>query len=163
MGVMTIEELAATLDPGGVVAGLDLGTKTIGLAVSDRSLGFANPRPVIARTKFTADAQKLLAAAAEDHVAAFVIGLPVNMDASEGPRAQSTRAFVRNMEKLTTLPFIFWDERLSTVAAERALLEMDVSRRKRGERIDSAAAAFILQGALDRLRALLRDHSAGRD
>ncbi len=161
MGILTIEELAESLEPGRAVAGLDLGTKTIGLAVSDRMLRFSNPRPVIARTKFTFDARKLLEAAERDDVAAFIIGLPINMDGSEGPRAQSTRAFVRNMEGHTALPFVFWDERLSTVAAERALLEMDVSRKKRGGRIDSAAAAFILQGALDRLRALMRSHSAG--
>jgi putative Holliday junction resolvase len=163
VSVVTIEELAGMLERGCAIAGLDLGTKTIGVAVSDRSLGFANPRAVIGRKKFTVDAQTLLETAARENIAAFVIGLPVNMDGSEGPRAQSTRAFVRNMERLTDLPFVFWDERLSTVAAERALLEMDVSRRKRGERIDSAAAAFILQGALDRLHALSRDHSAGGD
>ena len=116
---------------------------------------------VIERKKFTVDAQKLLAEARKDGVAAFVIGLPMNMDGSQGPRVQATRAFVRNMEALTDLPFVYWDERLSTVAAERALLEMDVSRRKRETRIDSAAAAFILQGALDRLHALSGDHSAG--
>lgn len=161
MTVLTIEELAQSLAPGTTVAGLDLGTKTIGLAVSDRSLAFANPRPVIERKKFTLDAQKLLAEAQRDGVAAFVIGLPMNMDGSRGPRVQATRAFVRNMEKLTDLPFVYWDERLSTVAAERALLEMDVSRKKREGRIDSAAAAFILQGALDRLHALSGGHSAG--
>ncbi|MFP1631360.1 Holliday junction resolvase RuvX [Zhengella sp. ZM62] len=161
MTVLSIEELAVFLPPGATVAGLDLGTKTIGLAVSDRSLAFANPRPVIERKKFTVDAQKLLAEARKDGVAAFVIGLPMNMDGSQGPRVQATRAFVRNMETLTDMPFVYWDERLSTVAAERALLEMDVSRRKRETRIDSAAAAFILQGALDRLHALSGDHSAG--
>ena len=161
MTVMTIEELAESLPQGATVAGLDLGTKTIGLAVSDRSLAFANPRPVIERKKFKIDAEKLLAAAQRDAVQAFVIGLPVNMDGSNGPRVQATRAFVRNMEQLTDLPFVYWDERLSTVAAERALLEMDVSRKKRETRIDSAAAAFILQGALDRLHALSGDHSAG--
>lgn len=136
------------------LAGLDLGTKTIGVAVSDAGLSFAHPRPVIARKKFTLDAQALLAALGRERVAAIVIGLPVNMDGSEGPRVQATRAFVRNMERLTDLPFVYWDERLSTVAAERVLIDMDVSRRKRDERIDSAAAAFILQGALDRLRAM---------
>ncbi|MCB1383021.1 MAG: Holliday junction resolvase RuvX [Notoacmeibacter sp.] len=155
MAVIGIEELAERIAPGDVVAGLDLGTKTIGLAVSDRSLAFANPRPVILRSKFTVDAQALLAAVKAERPAGFVIGLPVNMDGSEGPRVQATRAFVRNMEKLTDVPFTYWDERLSTVAAERALLEMDVSRKKRETRIDSAAAAFILQGALDRLHAIL--------
>jgi len=112
---------------------------------------------VIRRVKFGVDAEALLSAATKEKIAAFVIGLPVNMDGSEGPRCQATRAFVRNMEQKTPLPFAFWDERLSTVAAERVLIEMDVSRRKRAERIDSAAASFILQGALDRLASLARD------
>jgi putative Holliday junction resolvase len=144
------------LSPGATLAGIDLGTKTIGLAMSDAGLSFAHPRPVIARKKFTLDAQTLLAALDKEKAAAIIVGLPVNMDGSEGPRVQATRAFVRNMERLTALPFVYWDERLSTVAAERALISMDVSRAKRGERIDSAAAAFILQGALDRLAALAR-------
>lgn len=159
MTVLQIEELGASIGEGRAIAAIDLGTRTIGLAVSDIGLRFANPRPVIARTKFSRDAAALLAAIRKDRAAAIVVGLPVNMDGTEGPRAQATRAFVRNMEKLADLPFVFWDERLSTVAAERALLEMDVSRGKRSERIDSAAAAFILQGALDRLRAL-RDRTS---
>ncbi|TYR33781.1 Holliday junction resolvase RuvX [Mesorhizobium microcysteis] len=154
MAVIDISELRARLAAGATVAGLDLGTKTIGVAVSDPGLSFAHPRPVITRRKFTLDAQALLAALEKEKAGAVVIGLPVNMDGSEGPRAQATRAFVRNIEKMTDLPFVYWDERLSTVAAERALLAMDVSRKKREARIDSAAAAFILQGALDRLRAL---------
>ena len=156
MATLTIEELAQTLQPAQAIAGLDLGTKTIGLAMSDLSRRFATPRPVIKRVKFTQDAQVLLAFAEKEKVAAFVIGLPINMDGSAGPRAQATRAFVRTMGEKTALPFIYWDERLSTVAAERALLEMDVSRAKRAERIDSAAASFILQGALDRLSLLGR-------
>ena len=156
MTTLTIEELAVMLQPGQPVAGLDLGTKTIGLAMSDLGRRFATPRPVIKRVKFTIDAQTLLAFAGKERVAAFIIGLPINMDGSEGPRVQATRAFVRNMGEKTTLPFVYWDERLSTVAAERALLEMDVSRAKRAERIDSAAASFILQGALDRLSLLAR-------
>ncbi|CUX49200.1 MULTISPECIES: Holliday junction resolvase RuvX [Agrobacterium] len=156
MATLTIEELAQMLQPAQAIAGLDLGTKTIGLAMSDLSRRFATPRPVLKRVKFTQDAQVLLAFAEKEKVAAFVIGLPINMDGSAGPRAQATRAFVRTMGEKTALPFIFWDERLSTVAAERALLEMDVSRAKRAERIDSAAASFILQGALDRLSALTR-------
>jgi putative Holliday junction resolvase len=156
MAILTIEELAETLQPAQAIAGLDLGTKTIGLAMSDLSRRFATPRPVIKRVKFTQDAQVLLAFAEKERVSAFVIGLPINMDGSAGPRAQATRAFVRTMGEKTALPFIFWDERLSTVAAERVLLEMDVSRAKRAERIDSAAASFILQGALDRLSALAR-------
>jgi putative holliday junction resolvase len=156
MTVLTLEELATALPPGRPVAGLDLGTKTIGLSLSDLGWRFATPRTVIKRIKFGADADALLAFAEKEKVSAFVIGLPVNMDGSSGPRVQATRAFVRNMEAKTALPFIYWDERLSTVAAERALLEMDVSRKKRAERIDSAAASFILQGALDRLGLILR-------
>lgn len=167
MPVIDIAELPALIATdgspgsraGGTVAGIDLGTKTIGLAISDAGLAMAHPRPVIARRKFTLDAQSLLAALEKERAVAVIIGLPVNMDGSEGPRVQATRAFVRNMERLTTLPFIYWDERLSTVAAERALLAMDVSRKKRDERIDSAAAAFILQGALDRLAALRRQQT----
>ncbi|PZU82716.1 MAG: Holliday junction resolvase RuvX [Shinella sp.] len=160
MTTLTIEELAETLAPLQPVAGLDLGTKTIGLAMSDIGLRFASPRPVIKRTKFTKDAEILLDFAAREKVAAFVIGLPMNMDGSAGPRVQATRAFVRSMSEKTDIPFVFWDERLSTVAAERALLEMDVSRAKRSERIDSAAASFILQGALDRLSMLRRSSDA---
>jgi putative Holliday junction resolvase len=151
MPVLTLDEFAAAVPPGRTIAGLDLGTKTIGLAISDLGQRFATPRKVVARTKFTADAAALAAAFAADGVAGIVIGLPLNMDGSEGPRAQSTRAFVRNYVRLDERPLIFWDERLSTVAAERGLLEADVSRRKRATRIDSAAASFILQGALDRL------------
>ena len=154
MSAVSVDELTGYIADGGVIAGIDLGTKTIGVAVSDRSLSFAHPRPVILRRKFTPDAEALLALFAREDVRAAVIGLPVNMDGSEGPRAQATRAFVRNIGRLTDMPFAYLDERLSTVAAERTLIEMDVSRAKRGSRIDSAAAAFILQGALDRLRAL---------
>lgn len=157
MTVLTIEELAAHLSPGQAIAGLDLGTKTIGISVSDLGRRFATPRDVIRKVKFGIDAEALLSVAAREKIAAFVIGLPVNMDGSTGPRVQATRAFVRNMEQLTTIPFVYWDERLSTVAAERVLIEMDVSRKKRAERIDSAAASFILQGALDRLASLARD------
>jgi putative Holliday junction resolvase len=152
--VLPVDEFLRALPPGRTLAGIDLGTKTIGLAVSDRSLAFAHPRPVILRKKFSLDAEKLLAATASENAGGIVVGLPVNMDGSEGPRAQASRAFVRNMERLTDLAFAFWDERLSTVAADRALIEMDVSRRKREGRIDSAAASFILQGVLDRLQAL---------
>jgi putative Holliday junction resolvase len=161
MTTLTIEDLAATLQPGQAVAGLDLGTKTIGLAMSDLGRRLATPRTVLRRTKFTQDAVALLDFAEKERVAAFIIGLPVNMDGSEGPRVQATRAFVRSMAEKTTLPFIFWDERLSTVAAERALISMDVSRAKRANRIDSAAASFILQGALDRLSSLARRDQQG--
>lgn len=156
MITLTLEELAERLQPSQSIAGLDLGTKTIGLSASDLGRRFATPRTVIKRTKFTKDAEVLLAFAAKEKIAAFVIGLPMNMNGSAGPRVQATRAFVRAMAEKSDIPFVFWDERLSTVAAERALLEMDVSRAKRSERIDSAAASFILQGALDRLSVLTR-------
>lgn len=163
MATLTIEELAEQLKPGEAIAGLDLGTKTIGLSASDLGRRFATPRPVIKRVKFTQDAEVLLAFAAKEKIVAFVIGLPVNMDGSSGPRVQATRAFVRSMSEKTDIPFVYWDERLSTVAAERALLEMDVSRAKRSERIDSAAASFILQGALDRLSGLARTSDSAAD
>ncbi len=163
MATLTIEELAERLQPNQAIAGLDLGTKTIGLSVSDLGRRFSTPRPVLKRIKFTQDAELLLTFAAKERVVAFVIGLPVNMDGSSGPRVQATRAFVRAMADKTDIPFVYWDERLSTVAAERALLEMDVSRAKRSERIDSAAASFILQGALDRLSGLARVSATSDD
>jgi len=151
---ISVTDLPGRIAAGETLAAIDLGEKTIGVAVSDRSLAFAHPRPVILRKKFAEDAAALLRLAGSERVAAIAVGLPVNMDGSEGPRAQASRAFVRNMARLSGLPFLFWDERLSTVAAERTLIEMDFSRRKRAGKIDSAAAAFILQGVLDRLRAL---------
>jgi putative Holliday junction resolvase len=154
MAIIAVEDLPALLSGGRTLAGLDLGDKTIGLAISDSRLAFAHPRPVILRKKFSLDAVALLDVLDAENVGAIVIGLPLNMDGSEGPRAQKSRAFVRNMTPLTELPFVLWDERLSTVAAERALIEMDVSRAKRAGKIDSAAAAFILQGVLDRLHGL---------
>jgi len=154
MPVIDINETEHFLKPGARIAGLDLGTKAIGIAVSDPGFGLANPRPVLKRTKFSGDAEALLDIFRREDIAIVVIGLPLNMDGSSGPRVQATRAFVRNMGALTEISFIFWDERLSTVAAERSLIAMDVSRRRRAQRIDSAAAAFILQGALDRLRIL---------
>ncbi len=147
----TVEEFAAALPRMGAVAGLDLGTKTIGVAVSDLRRQVASPLRTIRREKFTLDVADLLKTVAEREIVGLVLGLPMNMDGSEGPRCQSTRAFARNLEKLTELPITFWDERLSTVAAERAMLEADLSRKKRSERIDNVAAAFILQGALDRI------------
>ena len=147
-----IEDFAAALPRTGGLAGLDLGTKTIGVAVSDGLRGVASPLTVIRRTKFTTDAEALLKIVADRALVGLVLGLPRNMDGSEGPRAQSTRAFARNLERLTPLPISFWDERLSTVAAERALLEGDTSRKRRAEVIDQVAAGYILQGALDRLR-----------
>ncbi|MET2826648.1 Holliday junction resolvase RuvX [Mesorhizobium shangrilense] len=154
MSIITIEELPARLGGGKTLAGLDLGDKTIGVAISDRGFSFAHPRPVIMRKKFSLDAAVLLDVLHKENAGAIVLGLPINMDGSEGPRAQKSRAFVRNMAGMTDLPFVLWDERLSTVAAERTLIEMDFSRRKRAGKIDSAAAAFILQGVLDRLQSL---------
>ncbi|KHJ56410.1 Holliday junction resolvase [Aureimonas altamirensis] len=160
MAIVEITDLSALLPAGTVVAGLDLGTKTIGLAVSDLGLRFATPRPVLARVKFTQDAAALRKALDEARCGAIVLGLPLNMDGSEGPRVQSTRAFARNYSRLDERPIAFWDERLSTVAAERGMIEADLSRRKRAAKIDSAAAAFILQGALDRLAGLAYEQNS---
>lgn len=146
-----IEELPARLPPGARLAGLDLGTKTIGIAVSDFGLRIATPFHTIRRSKFGKDAEDLLTLCMRERIGGLVLGLPINMNGTEGPRAQATRAFVRNLAPLTTIPVALWDERLSTVAAERAMIEADLSRRKRAEKIDAAAASFILQGALDRL------------
>ncbi len=132
--------------------GLDLGTKTIGIAYCDIGLSIATARETLARTKFTKDAEYLIAKAKEENVFAFVLGLPLNMDGTEGPRAQSTRAFARNLSNLCAIPILFEDERLSTHAAEQAMLEADLSRKKRAEKIDAVAAAIILQVALDRLQ-----------
>ncbi|ALN73370.1 Holliday junction resolvase RuvX [Aureimonas sp. AU20] len=155
MPLVQIEELGAIVPQSQTLAGLDLGTKTIGLAISDLGWRFATPRPVLRRVKFGVDAAALQKVLDASQCGGIVIGLPLNMDGSEGVRSQSTRAFVRNYLRLDPRPIAFWDERLSTVAAERGMLEMDVSRAKRAERIDSAAASFILQGALDRLSTLL--------
>jgi len=146
-----IEDFARTLPPRRALMGLDLGTKTIGVAVSDTRLGIATPVLTVKRKKFGLDAEALLALIAARNLGGIVLGLPRNMDGSEGPRAQSTRAFARNFERLCPLPLTYWDERLSTVAAERALLEADTSRARRAEVIDHVAAGYILQGALDRL------------
>ena len=132
--------------------GLDLGTKTIGVAVSDRLLSSATPLLTVRRTKFSKDAQALLDIIINRDIGAIILGLPRNMDGSEGPRCQSTRAFARNLSARTNLAIGYWDERLSTVAAERALLEADTSRKRRAEVIDHVAAGYILQGALDRAR-----------
>lgn len=144
-------EFAANLKPMRAICGLDLGTVTIGVAVSDNFRNVASPLETIKRKKFTTDAEALLAIIKKRELAGIVLGLPKNMDGSEGPRAQSTRAFARNLTKLTDVPITYWDERLSTVAAERALLEADTSRKRRDEVIDHVAAGFILQGLLDRL------------
>lgn len=150
------EALIAALPPQGAVAGLDLGEKTIGVAVSDLRRTVATPLETIRRVKFTQDAARLLQIAQGRGLAGLVLGLPLNMDGTEGPRCQSTRAFARNLSGLTDLPIGFWDERLSTVAAERALLDFDTSRAKRAQVIDHVAAGFILQGFLDRLAAMRR-------
>ncbi len=147
-----MDDFRSALPVHGPLAGLDLGTKTIGVAVSDGFRSVATPLRTVKRTKFGQDAAALLAICAERTIAGLVLGLPLNMDGTEGPRCQSTRAFARNLERLTALPIAFWDERLSTVAAERALLEADTSRRRRAEVIDHVAASYILQGALDRLK-----------
>ncbi len=151
---IAIEDLRARLEPGARLAGLDLGSKTIGVALSDIGLAIATPLKTIRREKFAKDAEALLALCAAENVGGLVLGLPVNMNGTEGPRAQATRAFLRNLALLTELPVVLWDERLSTAAAERAMLEADLSRKKRAEKIDATAAAFILQGALDRLAGL---------
>ena len=152
MGViLPLAEAAAQFPARGSLLGLDLGTKTIGIATSDPDRRLATGVETIERKAFQADAARVLALAAERNAAGFILGLPINMDGSEGPRAQSTRAFARNFAKLTELPIALWDERLSTAAVERDLIAADVSRAKRAAVIDQHAAAYILQGALDRL------------
>jgi putative Holliday junction resolvase len=155
--ILPLAEAAPLLPARGALIGLDLGTKTIGVAASDPDRRLATGVETVARKAFTADAQRLLALAAERKAAGFVLGLPLNMDGSEGPRAQSTRAFARNLAKLTELPIALWDERLSTAAVERELIGADVSRAKRAAVIDEHAAVFILQGALDRLARMATD------
>ncbi len=152
--ILPLIEAAALWPARGALIGLDLGTKTIGVAVSDPDRKLATGIETIQRKAFTADAKRLLALSGERHVVGFILGLPVNMDASEGPRAQSTRAFARNFSRLTHLAIGLWDERLSTVAVERELIGLDMSRAKRAKVIDEHAAIFILQGALDRLATL---------
>ncbi len=152
--ILPLIEASAHWPARGSLLGLDLGTKTIGVAVSDPDRKLATGVETIVHTTFTKDAARLLVLAKERSVAGFVLGLPINMDGSEGPRAQSTRAFARNFAKLTDLAIALWDERLSTVAVERELIGMDMSRAKRAKVIDEHAAIFILQGALDRLATL---------
>ena len=159
MPVLPLVDAAALFPARGGLIGLDLGTKTIGVAASDPDRRLATAVTTVARTRFTADAERLLGLAAERRACGFVLGLPINMDGSEGPRAQSTRAFARNFERLTPLPIALWDERLSTAAVERELIAADASRASRKAVVDQHAAVFILQGALDRL-ARLRDDAA---
>ena len=151
MPVLSLADAVAVLPPRGVLIGLDLGSKTIGVAASDPDRRVAAPVETISRQRFNLDAQRILDLAAERRAAGLVLGLPINMDGSEGPRAQATRAFARNLAQLTALPIALWDERLSTAAVERALIAADASRAKRRTVIDQHAAAYILQGALDRL------------
>jgi putative Holliday junction resolvase len=149
--LVELTELPALMPKDARLIGVDLGEKTIGLALSDTRHTIASPLETLKRTKFRPDAEQLLAIARLHNVAALVIGLPLNMDGSEGPRVQSTRAFVRNLAPLTDLAIAFWDERLSTSAVTRTLLEADASRARRAVLVDKMAAAYILQGALDRL------------
>src|SRR5271170_206059 len=151
MPVLALMDAAPLLPVRGALIGLDLGTKTIGVAVSDPDRRLAITVETVARTRFAADAARILALAAERRTVGFVLGLPINMDGTEGPRAQSTRAFARSFASLTALPIALWDERLSTAAVERALIAADASRAKRKAVIDQHAATYILQGALDRL------------
>lgn len=156
MAVVAIEELSESLKPGARLLGLDLGSKTVGLALSDGLLMVATPMETLRRGKFAADAERVRALVEEHGVGALVIGLPLNMDGSEGPRCQSVRQFAANLLERWEIPIAFWDERLSTAAVTRTLLEADVSRRRRAEVVDKMAAAYILQGALDRLGVLRR-------
>jgi len=151
MPVLSLADAIAVLPPRGVLIGLDFGTKTIGVAASDPDRRVAAPVETISRQRFNLDARRILDLAAERRAAGLVLGLPINMNGSEGPRAQATRAFARNLARLTELPIALWDERLSTAAVERALIAADASRAKRKNVIDQHAAAYILQGALDRL------------
>jgi putative pre-16S rRNA nuclease len=152
--LVPIEDLPPLLAHEARLLGLDVGTKTIGMALSDVTRSVATPYHTVRRTKFTEDVSAIEAAIEEHEVGAVVIGLPLNLDGSEGPRAQSTRAFARNLAARIAVPILFWDERLSTAAVERHLIEADASRKRRAEVIDRMAAAYILQGALDRLKRL---------
>jgi putative Holliday junction resolvase len=152
--LISIEDLPPHLARDARLLGLDVGTKTIGMALSDVTRSVATPFDTIRRTKFTADAKMIREVVEKNQVGALVIGFPLNLDGSEGPRAQSTRAFARNLAAHVAVPMVFWDERLSTAAVERHLIEADASRKRRAEVIDRMAAAYILQGALDRLRNL---------
>ena len=151
-GILEADAFARALPPGARLMGLDLGTKTLGLALSDVTRTIASGLTTLSRSKFSADARHLLELASQHGVGGLVVGLPLNLDGSEGPRAQATRAFARNLSKLTPLPILYWDERLSTAEAERTLLEADLSRRRRAQVVDKVAATLILQSALDRLK-----------
>jgi putative Holliday junction resolvase len=160
------DELIALMDglaPRARLMGVDLGTKTIGLALSDVERRIATPLETIKRVKFTPDAQKIRSLVEKHDVGGLIVGLPLNMDGTEGPRAQSTRAFVRNLQPMLSLPILFWDERLSTVAVTRTLLDADASRSRRADLVDKMAAAYILQGALDRFERLSYERAAHED
>jgi len=152
--ITDIEDLPPLLARDARLLGLDVGSKTIGMALSDVTRSVATPYDTIRRGKFTADAKTIREVVEKNQVGALVIGLPLNLDGSEGPRAQSTRAFARNLAPHVEVPMVFWDERLSTAAVERHLIEADASRKRRAEVVDRMAAAYILQGALERLRRL---------
>lgn len=149
---MTETDPLEAIPPTGKILGLDLGTKTIGVAVSDAMRYSASPLETIKRTKFTQDAERIIQLVAENNAVALILGLPLNMDGTEGPRVQSTRAFARNLGQKLDLPIAFWDERLSTSAVTRMMIEADLRRDRRAEVVDKLAASYILQGALDRLR-----------
>jgi putative Holliday junction resolvase len=149
-----VAQFAAALPPRARLIGIDLGTRTLGLALSDVTRSIASPLETIRRTRFAADAKRLKELIEEHAIAGLVIGLPTNLDGSEGPRVQSTRAFARNLARVAPLPILLWDERLTTAAAERMLIEADASRKRRAEVIDKVAATIILQTALDRMRGL---------
>lgn len=157
--ILPLAQFAQALPQGVRLMGIDVGSKTLGLAISDVTRSIASALVTLRRSRFGPDAKRLLELAAEHGVGGFVVGLPLNLDGTEGPRVQATRAFARNLAKLTPLPILFWDERLSTVAAERMLIDADVTRRRRAEVIDKIAATLILQGALDRMKSLAREQT----
>ena len=157
--ILTLDALVDRVPRHARLFGLDLGTKTIGIAISDVERRIASPLETIRREKFSIDVKKLDALAASHSIFALVMGFPLNMDGSEGPRVQATRAFVRNMSTFMSLPVLYWDERLSTAAVTRTLIEQDASRAKRAQVVDRLAATYILQGALDRMNAILREQS----
>jgi putative Holliday junction resolvase len=161
VGVVDIQTLAGLLRFGDQVIGLDVGEKTVGVAISDGMRMTASPLSTVRRKKFTPDVAKIFAMTEGRQIGGFVIGLPVHMTGEEGPRSESSRAFARNLSRLTPLPIVLWDERMSTMAAERAMLEADASRKKRAEAIDAVAASIILRGALARLEVLARQTEGG--
>jgi putative Holliday junction resolvase len=152
--ILPLAQFAQALPKGVRLMGIDVGTKTLGLAISDVTRSIASALVTLRRSRFGPDAKRLLQLAAEHGIGGFVVGFPLNLDGTEGPRVQATRAFARNLAKVTPLPILFWDERLSTAAAERMLIDADVTRRRRAEVIDKIAATLILQGALDRMKSL---------